>query len=138
VPQSPVAQLLAAIDKLDLEAVMAMFAPDVRLLTIDGRHAEGPEEARDVLAAYLDAVRSTQHEITAEWHQDDVWIAEVTAGYELRDWTELGDRPRVFILREGPDGVTDLRVYGAHELPLSEHRTGEDGLRIGDRWIPPL
>jgi hypothetical protein len=46
--------------------------------------------------------------------------------------------PRVFVLREGPDGIADLRVYGSHERWLMEHRTGEEGMWIGERWIPPL
>ena len=41
-------------------------------------------------------------------------------------------------MREGSDGIADLRVYGAHEHALSEHRTGEEGMWIGERWIPPL
>jgi hypothetical protein len=44
----------------------------------------------------------------------------------------------VFVMREGPNGFVELHVYGAREHPLSDHRTGEEGTRIGERWIPPL
>lgn len=136
--ESPVAQLLGALDRFDVDAAMTLFSHDARLLTADGRCAQGREEVRAVLTELLAALRSTTHRITAEWHPDDVWIAEVLASYELRDWLALNELPRVFVLREGPDGFSDLRVYGAHERPLGDHRTGEEGMWIGDRWIPPL
>jgi hypothetical protein len=138
VSESPIQQLLGALDNLDLEAVLALVAPNGRLLTADGRRAEGSDAVRELLAEFLGSVRSTSHRITAQWHQDDVWIAEVEADYDLKDWLRMDGLPRAFVLHEGPDGIADLHVYGAHERPLTEHRTGEEGMWIGDRWIPPL
>lgn len=136
--QSPIARLLAAIDKLDIDAAMVLIAPDGRFLTVDGRRAEGSDAVRDLLADFLAKLRSTTHQITAQWHQDNVWIAEVEATYELQDWLQIRALPRVFVLREGPDGFVDLRVYGANERPLTEHITGSEDVRVGGRWIPPL
>jgi SnoaL-like domain len=138
VDDSPLGQFLEAVDRLDVDAVMALAAPDVRILTADGRHAEGADAVRALLADFLGSLRSTAHRITAQWHVDDVWIAEVDATYELRDWLQLNALPRAFVLRMEPEGIADLRAYGAHERPLTEHRTGEEGMWIGDRWIPPL
>lgn len=135
---SPIDQLLEGIDTLDLDAIMALTAPDVRILTADGRRAEGRAGVREVLTDFLAALRSTTHRVTAQWHQDDVWIAEVDATYELRDLTRLGVLPRVFVLRVGPEGIQDIRSYGAHERPLAEQRTGDHELRLGGQWIPPL
>ncbi len=67
-----------------------------------------------------------------------MWIAEVDCSYELQDWLQLNALPRAFVLRMGPEGIIDLRAYGAHEQPLTEHRTGEEGMWVGGRWIPPL
>jgi hypothetical protein len=91
-----------------------------------------------VLASFLATLRTTTHRITAEWHEDNVWIAEVEASYELQDWLQINELPRAFVLRDGPDGFADLRVYGAHERPLTDHRTGEEGMWVGGRWVPPL
>jgi hypothetical protein len=135
---SPIDRLLAAIDAIDLDGVMALMAPGCRLLTADGHRAEGTDAARRLLGDFLATLRSTEHVITAQWHEDDVWIAEVEATYELQDRLRLSRLPRAFVLRYGPDGVTDMRVYGAHERPLTEHRSGEEGLWVQDRWIPPL
>jgi ketosteroid isomerase-like protein len=77
--QSPIDRLLAAIDKLDVDAVTALFAPDARLLTADGRRAQGIEPVRQLLADFVATLRSTKHRVTAQWHPDDVWIAEVEA-----------------------------------------------------------
>ena len=93
---------------------------------------------RELFTDFLAVVRSMTHEITAQWHQDNVWIAEVDATYELTDFMQTQALPRAFVLRDGPDGIADLRVYGAHERPLTEYRTEDRGIRFGERWIPPL
>lgn len=136
--ESPLEQLLAAIDALDIEAVMALVGSEPRALAADGRRAAGAGEVRELVAELLGALRATTHRVTAAWHVDDVWIAEVEADYELRDFLKLKALPRVFIVRAGEGGIAELRVYGAHEHPLTEHRTGEEGMWIGTRWIPPL
>jgi hypothetical protein len=138
VTQSPIDRLFAVIDTLDVQAVTALFAPDGRLLTADGRRAQGTEPVTQLLTEFVATLRSTTHRITAQWHPDDVWIAEIEATYELQDWLLIPAVPRAIVLREGPDGIADLRIYGAHEHPLSEHRTGDEGTRIGTRWVPPL
>ena len=135
---SPIEQLLEAIDRLDVDGVSALLAPDARCLSADGRRAEGREAVRELIGDLLTRLRSATHRITSQWRVDDVWIAEVDANYELQDWLQLNDLPRVFVLRMGAEGIADLRVYGAHEHPLTEHRTGEEGMWVGSRWIPPL
>ena len=135
---SPIQRLVEAMDGRDVDALASLFAPGGRLMTADGRHAEGTEAVRELLIEFFGALRSTTHKVTAEWHQDNVWIAEIDASYELRDWLQLKDLSRVLVVREGPEGIDDLRVYGAHERALTEHRTGEEGMWVGMRWIPPL
>jgi hypothetical protein len=138
VQDQPIEQLLRAIDELDVERVLALAAPDVRLLTVDGRRSAGTTGMRELLTDFLTALRSSTHRITAQWHEDDVWIAEVDATYELRDLTRLGVLPRAFIVRAGPDGLSDVRAYGAHERPLGELSSREHEMRLGGHWIPPL
>jgi hypothetical protein len=136
VEPSPLEQLLGAIDRLDFDAAAAMLSPGARLLIVDGRRADGRDAARELIADFMAQVRSTTHTITAQWHQDNVWIAESDADYVLKDWLELARLPRVFIARTASDGISDLRVYGAREGPLENDPAG--GLLIGGRWIPPL
>lgn len=135
---SPVVKILQAIDRRDVEGAMALVAPDVRMLAVDGRRAEGAEATRALVTDFLGGVRSMSHRITAQWHADDVWIAEVEATYELPDRATLNALPRVFVLEDSPDGVAAMRVYGAHEPPLIEQEPSEEGIHIGGRWIPPL
>lgn len=137
-PDQPIEQLLRAVDELDVEGVIALAAPDVRLLTVDGRRSTGTTGMRELLTDFLTSLRSSTHRITAQWHEDDVWIAEVDATYELRDLTRLGVLPRAFIVRAGPEGLSDVRVYGAHERPLGELSSREHEMRLGGHWIPPL
>lgn len=136
--ESPIDALLGALDRLDSDAATALMAPDIRLLTADGRHAEGKKAVGELIAGFLATLRSATHRVTSQWHQDDVWIAEVEAAYELKDRLRTGALPRVFVLRLGPDGFADLRAYGAHEHQLTDHRTGEEGTLLGGRWMPPL
>jgi len=139
VSESPIAQLLAAIDRLDVDAAIALFGPEARLLAVDGRRAAGTEAVREFLSGFLSMLRSTTHRITAQWHLDDIWIAEVEASYELQDWLRLNALPRAIFLREGPAGIAELRLYGAQEHPLTDHPTGEEwGTWVRGRWIPPL
>jgi SnoaL-like domain len=139
VNESPIERLLAAIDSLDVEAVMALLAPEARLLATDGRRAEGTDQMRELVTESFAELRSTTHEITAQWHVDDARIAEIDARYELRDFLRVGALPRAVVLRDGPAGIADLRFYGAHEHPVSEHDTGEEwGTLVRGRWIPPL
>jgi len=138
VSESPIDRLVAALDKFDVEAAMALMAPDCRLLTVDGRHAEGAEAMRALLEDFLSMLRSTTHRITAQWHEENVWIAEVDADYELKDRLRITSLPRAFVVRDGAAGVTDVRVYGAHERRLADHATGDEGIHIGGRWIPSL
>lgn len=135
---SPIQRLVDAMDRLDVDALVGLFAPSGKLMTADGRRAEGHDALRGLLAEFFGELRSTTHRVTEEWNQGNVWIAEIDASYELRDWLRLNDLPRVFIARAGSEGVEDLRVYGAHEHPIAEHRTGEEGMWVGRRWIPPL
>ena len=130
--------LLAAIDKLDIDGMMALCSPDCRLMAVDGRQAEGRQATRQLLVEFLDQIRATSHQITAQWHQGDVWFAEVLATYELKDWLKVEGLPRAFVIRTGADGICDIRVYGANERELTDHRSGEEPFRIGGRLVLPL
>ena len=136
--ESRIDQLLEAVDRLDVDAMVALMARDCRFLTADGRGAQGIDAARELLTDFVGTLRSTTHRVTSQWREDDVWIAEVEATYVLQDWLEANDLRRAFFVQDGPEGITAVRVYGAHERPLTDHPTGDEGLRIGERWIPPL
>ena len=135
--RSPLVELLAAIDKLDGEAAMALCAPDCTFMTVDGRHAEGHPAVTSLLNDFLSALRSTSHQITAQWHQGDTWIAETLASYELRDRLRIEQLRRAFFVRAGPEGIRDVRAYGANERQLTD-RSDNDPMRLGGRLILPL
>jgi hypothetical protein len=138
VNDSPIDRLLGALDRLDSDAAMSLLAPDCGLLTADGRRAEGTAAVGELLASFLATLSGATYRITAQWHQDDVWIAEVDASYELEDGLQINSLPRAIVLRLGPKGVASLHFYGAHEHQLTDHRTGQEGIRVDGRWIPPL
>jgi hypothetical protein len=135
---SPIDRIIDALDRLDVEAAVALFASDARLLTVDGRRAEGTDAVRVLLTGFLGQLRAASHTPTAVWHEENVWIAEVDTTYELQDFRKLTGVPRAFVLRDSANGIASLHVYGAHERRLDEHPSADRGLFIGDRWIPPL
>ena len=135
---SPMERLLIAIDERDADAIAALFAPDVQFLGVDGRRASGRDEAHRLISDVLSMVRTVSHEIISQWQHEDVWIAEVNLTYELQDWYLLRDAPRAFFVHQGPDGITELHIYGARERPLAEHGGDTAALRVGGRPMLPL
>jgi hypothetical protein len=135
---SPITQFLAAADRLDLDGTTSLLSPNARLLTPDGRQVEGSDSIRGLLSALFSELRSMTHEVQAQWHVEDVWIAEASASYELRDWHRFDGLPRAVICHLGDGGVVDLRVYGASEQPLSVHPSSDEPTRVGGRLIFPL
>jgi hypothetical protein len=135
--ESPIAQLLSTVDKLDIDAAVGLCTPDCHFAAVDGRSADGRENVHRLLEEFTSTLRSTAHRIAEEWHQNDVWIAEVLADYELRDWLRIEGLPRAFFVRVTTDGIADVRVYGAREQPLGD--VGDDKLaRLGGRPVLPL
>jgi ketosteroid isomerase-like protein len=136
--ESPITSWFDAVSRFDVESALSLFAPDARLLSPDGRRAEGVDEIRDVLGDMTDQLRAFSYEVTAEWHQGDTWIAELQSTYELSDYAEIGPLPRAVIARMSGGRIADLRLYGANERLIADRPTGEEGIRVGGRWIPPL
>jgi hypothetical protein len=135
--ESPIDRLLGAVGRFDVDGATALLAPDVRFLTADGRRSEGRDATRALLDELLGELRSATYRVTGQWHEDDAWIAEVQAEYELHDGMRTAALPRAFVLRDGPQGLTGVHVYGAHEHRLDDDEAPH-GMRIGGRWIPPL
>src|SRR5262245_21200557 len=135
---SPLLALVAALGQRDVDAAVALCSPDCRLATADGRRAEGRSGVRALLARFLSDLRSATYEVTAHWHQENVWFAEVVASYELRDWLRLERLPRAFVVRTDDAGICDVRVYGAHERRLTDHGGREEAYRVGGHVLLPL
>jgi ketosteroid isomerase-like protein len=143
VTRSPLERFLCTFDRLDADACAAMFAPDGRLVFLDGRAERGTMAVRDCLDGYFADLRSTEHVIRGLWQIGDVWIAEVEAAYVLADHSRLGPVSKVFVMRMRDSDIADLRVYAAgvpsfHEAALRRERERARGDLVRGRWIPPL
>jgi hypothetical protein len=125
-------------ETLDANGAVSALAPEVSLLMADGSRVQGRDQADRLISGFLSQLRSLSYEVAAQWHVQDTWIAEANATYELTDHYQTAALPRALFARVGETGIVDLRVYGAHEHPVAEHRTGEEGMWIGGRWVPPL
>ena len=137
--QSPISAALDTVDALDVDGFAAMFVADGRLLMTDGTVAAGVEQVRAAMSDFVADLSATTHEITAEWHPEDgVWIAELQATYELREHGQRGPYPRAIVLRGGPDAIAELKVYGLHELPLTEPARPYHEVLASGRWLATL
>jgi hypothetical protein len=136
--ESPITKWLDDVSRFDVDAAVAALAPDAKLLSPDGRRAQGADAIRSLITEVTAELRGVSFRVTAEWQAGDTWVAELAATYELRDYAQIGPVPRAVIARVGADGIADLRIYGAHEGLVGEHRTGGEGMWVGRRWIPPL
>ncbi len=131
--------VLRALDALDLEAAVALFAPDGSLTTVFGETASGRERVREVLGAFLLELRRSRHELTSEWNPEEgTWIAEMSASYELSDYSRRGPYARVIILRAGDAGIERLDIYGAHEQSLAVDGPRYTEVRGAHGWLPTL
>jgi hypothetical protein len=131
--------VLRALDALDLDGAVGLFAPDGSLTTLFGDTAQGHDRIRAALEVFLQGLRANHHEVTAEWNPEDgVWIAEMSATYELSDFSRRGPYRRAIILRAGEAGIVDLSIYGGHELPLSESGRHYEEVRAAGGWLPTL
>lgn len=130
---------LRALGSLDLDAATALFAPDASLTTVLGHTASGRDQVRVELGMLMRELRAMRHHVTSQWNPEDgVWIAEMSATYELSDYSERGPYLRVMILRAGDAGIEQLRIYGAHELPMAEAGRPYGEVRGPHGWLPTL
>lgn len=131
--------VLRALAALDPDAAVALFAPEGSLMTTFGETASGRERVQMVLATFMHGLRSMRHDVSAEWNPENgVWIAEMTASYELSDYSRRGPYERAMILRTGDAGIERLRIYGAHELPLEQEGRPYENVRGPHGWLPTL
>jgi hypothetical protein len=136
---SPIMTVLSAIDALDLDTAISLFAPDGVLDTPYGEEAVGREQVRGELGVFFAELRATHHDATSVWNPEPgVWIAEVTATYELTDFSRRGPYGRAFVLRAGGQGIEQLRIYGSNELPLMESGAAYHEVRGPHGWMPTL
>ncbi|HTW13304.1 MAG TPA: nuclear transport factor 2 family protein [Solirubrobacteraceae bacterium] len=137
--ESPLRAFLDAMDALDVEAAISLFAPVPSFTTAFGEEAVGAEQVQAVIRELFSELRGAHHDVSSEWNpQPGVWIVEMTATYELTDFSERGPYKRLVIAVTGEDGIRQIRVYGAHELPLPEEGRAYREVRGPHGWLPTL
>lgn len=137
--KSPISTILAAIDELDLDAVVSQFAADAVLQTPFAELVTGRDQVRIELGTFFQELRSAQHDLSTTWTPEPgVWIAEMSATYELTDFSRRGPYGRCFVLRSGEQGIEQLRIYGTNELPLPESGRQYSEVRGPHGWLPTL
>ncbi len=136
---TPIQAVLRALDGLDLEGAVELFAPDALLTMVFGERAEGREQVRAVLGTFLQGLRAMHHEATSVWNPEaGVWVARTSATYELTDFSQRGPYERAIIARGGDSVIDEFRIYGQHELPMVESGSAYTDVRGAHGWLPTL
>ncbi len=136
---SPMRAVLSAMDALDVDALTALFAAEIRLGTAFGQDATGLVQVRGELDVFFAELRAARHDVISIWNPEPgVWISEMSATYELTDFSKRGPYRRAMILRTGESGIQELRIYGEHELPLPEAGRPYNEVRGPRGWLPTL
>jgi hypothetical protein len=130
--------LLRTIDALDLDGATSLFAPTAEVSTVYGRTGRGLDQVRAVFVELMGELRESHHEVTAEWNPaPGVWIAELSAVYGLKDFSQRGPYDRFLVLHMADAGIERVRMYGSHEQPLQEDG-GYQEVRGPHGWLPTL
>jgi len=139
VSDSPISVLLRAIDALDLDGATSLFTPTAEVATVYGRSGKGADQVRAVFAELMEELREAHHEVTAEWNPaPGVWLAELSAVYDLKDFSRRGPYERIVVLHMGDTGIEQVRMYGSHEQPLQDDHGGYQEVRGPHGWLPTL
>jgi hypothetical protein len=118
---------------------MSQFAPAAVVTMPFGEEAVGDQQIRSQLREFIAELRATQHHLTSEWNPEPgVWIAELTATYELTDFSRRGPYKRAIIVHADDDRIDRMSIYGAHELPLAEEDHPYTNVRGPHGWLPTL
>jgi hypothetical protein len=136
---SLIRDLLSAIDALELQTALSLFHSDAELMTLYGRQGRGTEQVSAVLEELIGELRRTQHEISSEWNPEPgLFIAELTAIYELNDFSRRGPYRRAMVLHATGSKIAAVRMYGAHEKALPEAESPYREVRGPHGWLPTL
>ena len=57
--------------------------------------------------------------------------------YEMKNGVRHGPYKRAVVVRTDDRGITQMRFYGSHELPLAADRPYRE-VRAGTHWLPTL
>lgn len=136
---SPITAVLGALEARDVDAAVAMFADDGTLMRTDGHVAHGTDEVQAALTEFVGPLKRSTYDVSSQWNPEPgVWIAQLTATYDLGDLGLHGPYPRAIVLRDGAGGIAELSIYGSHEPPLAKTEPSYHEVFAAGHWMPTL
>ena len=103
--------VFAVLDAMDIDSIMALFAPDARVVFGNGEPMLGVDAIRTGTVAFLDTIAGLHHSIVTEWNFGDDTIAELKVTYDRKDGQQVAI-PCVTIFHTRAAGkIDDYRVF---------------------------
>ena len=107
----------AKVDALDLEAVVAGFAPDASMCFGANPPLAGAEAIRAGLSGLFSVLDSMRHRFRRVWLSGDTTLLEATVTYHRSDG-EVVPIPVLTIIDRTGELISDMRVY-IDQVPMS-------------------
>jgi ketosteroid isomerase-like protein len=103
--------LFATVDSMDVAKIMALFAPNARVVFGNGQPMVGTDEIGSGITAFYDTIAGLHHGIVNEWNVGDDAIVEFKVSYDRKDGQQVAV-PCVTIFHTDAAGkIDDYRVY---------------------------
>lgn len=102
--------LFAAIDRQDAAAFSDFLAPEVSFSFGNADPVRGRAVVTEAVVALFAALRALQHRVEERWIVADTAIVAGRVTYTRHDGSTL-TVPFANILKRGPDGIHDYRIY---------------------------
>lgn len=103
--------VFAVLDAMDIDSLMALFAPDARVVFGNGEPMLGADEIRAGTTAFLNTIAGLHHSIVTQWNFADDTIAELKVTYDRNDGMQVAI-PCVTIFHTDATGkIDDYRVF---------------------------
>ena len=110
-----VAQLFAAVDAMQPEALAAYFTDDAVFRFGNAPPSHGREEIQQALAGFFGAIGGLRHEVMGLWHGQweggPVLAVEAEVTYTRADGSQTQPLPVTSTMRLAGDRIQDYRIF---------------------------
>jgi len=102
--------LFACIDRGDAEGFASYLAPGARFRFGNAPPVRGRDAVRESVAGFLAALARVEHRLEDRWLLPDAAVVAGSVSYTRHDGSTL-QAPFANILKLGPEGIRDYRIY---------------------------
>ena len=103
--------VFAVLDAMDVDSLMALFAPNARVVFGNGEPMVGIDEIRTGTIAFLQTIAGLHHSIVTEWNFGGDTIAELKVTYDRKDGQHVAIPCATIFHTDATGKIDDYRVF---------------------------